>query len=236
MQALGLIETKGLIAAIESADAMLKAADVNLLEKTYVGGGLVSIVVTGDVGAVKAAVEAGEAAVRKISSIFLVSQHVIPRPHEELNKIILSEVNLKNEDIITTQSPKDELQDKQEVEITKEDNKRVPVEVEETIVEVEAIIVEEIVVENSEGMELLAEKTVIPLEIDLCELNNKEAVDKLVVEYGLEEAIKILSKFKVIELRNLARQYKNFGIAGRRVSKANKMLLIAEFKKYYGIN
>lgn len=229
MQALGLIETKGLIAAIESADAMLKAADVNLLEKTYVGGGLVSIVVTGDVGAVKAAVEAGEAAVRKISSIFLVSQHVIPRPHEELNKIILSEVPLKNEDIITTQSPKDELQDKQEIKIIKEDNERVPVEVEE-------IIVEEIVVENSERTELLTEKTVISLEIDLCELNNKEAVDKLVIEYGLEEAIKILSKFKVIELRNLARQYKNFGIAGRRVSKANKMLLIAEFKKYYGIN
>ncbi len=90
MQALGLIETKGLVAATESADAMLKAAAVNLLEKTYVGGGLVSIAITGDVGAVKAAVEAGGAAVRKIDEKLLVSQHIIPRPHEELNSIILA--------------------------------------------------------------------------------------------------------------------------------------------------
>ena len=207
MQALGLIETKGLIAAIESADAMLKAADVNLLEKTYVGGGLVSIVVTGDVGAVKAAVEAGEAAVRKINSAYLVSQHVIPRPHEDLNKIILSAVPLKNEDISATQLAKTKTQENQEFKIIEEVNKEVPVEVE---VEIE--------------------------ETDLHKFYNKEAVDKMVSKYGLEEAIKILSKFKVIELRNLARQYKNFGIVGRKVSKANKMLLLTEFKKYYGNN
>ncbi|MCB2290777.1 BMC domain-containing protein [Clostridium sp. CS001] len=209
MQALGLIETKGLIAAIESADAMLKAADVNLLEKTYVGGGLVSIVVTGDVGAVKAAVEAGEAAVRKINSELLVSQHIIPRPHEDLDKIILSAVPLKNEDILTIQPVETKTEEKQEIEISEEVNKEVPVEVE-------------------------VEDTF--LETDLHEFYNKEAVDKIVSEYGLEEAIKILSKFKVIELRNLARQYKNFGIAGRRVSKANKMLLLTEFRKYYGNN
>lgn len=209
MRALGLIETKGLIAAIESADAMLKAADVNLLEKTYVGGGLVSIVVTGDVGAVKAAVEAGEAAVRKINSELLVSQHIIPRPHEDLDKIILSAVPLKNEDISTIQLVESKTQEKQEIEISEEVNKEVPVEVE--------------VVDTF-------------LEADLHEFYNKEAVDKIVSEYGLEEAIKILSKFKVIELRNLARQYKNFGIAGRRVSKANKMLLLTELRKYYENN
>jgi microcompartment protein CcmL/EutN len=213
MQALGLIETKGLIAAIESADAMLKAADVNLLEKTYVGGGLVSIVVTGDVGAVKAAVEAGEAAVRKINSTLLVSQHVIPRPHEDLDKIILSAVPLKNEDIPTTKSAKIESKEELENKIIKDDNKEVPDEIEETIVE-------EIVVGYS----------------DLNELHNKEDVDRMVIEYGLEEVIKILSKVKVIELRNIARQYKNFDIVGRKVSKANKMLLLAEFRKYYGNN
>lgn len=223
MLALGLIETKGLIAAIESADAMLKAANVNLLEKTYVGGGLVSIIVTGDVGAVKAAVEAGEAAVRKINSTLLVSTHVIPRPHEEVSKIMISTLPLKNENISTPQSAKDESQD----------DKQVSVEVE---VEVEDIIVEEIVVKNSEIIEILPEKIITSLETNLCELNNKEAVDKMVLEYGLEEAIKILSKFKVIELRNLVRQYKNFGITGRKVSKANKTLLITEIKKYYGNN
>ncbi|MBK5245702.1 MAG: BMC domain-containing protein [Peptostreptococcaceae bacterium] len=228
MQALGLIETKGLIAAIESADAMLKAADVNLLEKTYVGGGLVSILVTGDVGAVKAAVEAGAAAVRKLNSILLVSEHVIPRPHEDLYKIILSAVPLKNEDIQANQSAKIESQKELGNIIIKDDNKEVPVEI-----EVEEIIIEE---GYSEGTEFLTEKTDASLEIDLHELHNKEDVDKMIIEYGLEETIKILSKVKVIELRNLARQYKNFGIVGRKVSKANKMLLLTEFRKYYGNN
>jgi microcompartment protein CcmL/EutN len=71
---------------------MLKAAEVTLIEKTYVGGGLVSIAVTGDVGAVTAAVEAGTAAVRQINSELLVSKHIIPRPHEELDDMIGSEV------------------------------------------------------------------------------------------------------------------------------------------------
>ncbi len=65
MQALGLIETKGLLAAVEAADTMVKSADVSIIEKTYVGGGLVTISVTGDVGAVKASIEAGVAAVKK---------------------------------------------------------------------------------------------------------------------------------------------------------------------------
>lgn len=88
MKALGFIETRGLIVAIESADSMLKAAKVTLIEKINVGGGLVSIAITGDVAAVKAAVEAGAAAVIQIKSESLVSQHVIPRPHEELEGLI----------------------------------------------------------------------------------------------------------------------------------------------------
>lgn len=88
MQALGAIETRGLIAAIESADVMLKAADVSILEKTYVGGGIVYIAITGDVGSVKAAVEAGAEAVRRMDEKLLISQHTIPRPHIELNSII----------------------------------------------------------------------------------------------------------------------------------------------------
>ena len=89
MQALGFIETRGLVAAIESADVMLKAAEVSLIEKTYVGGGLVSIAVTGDVAAVQAAVEAGTRAVRQISADLLISQHVIPRPHGELDILLV---------------------------------------------------------------------------------------------------------------------------------------------------
>ena len=85
-EALGLIETRGLVGAIEAADAMVKAANVDLVGKEQIGGGLVTVLVRGDVGAVKAATDAGAAAARKVGE--LLSVHVIARPHEELNKIL----------------------------------------------------------------------------------------------------------------------------------------------------
>lgn len=88
MQALGLIEVKGLIPAIESADVMVKSSNVSILEKNYVGGGLVSIIITGDVGAVKSAIDAGVSAINRLGENFLVSNHVIARPHEDLEKIM----------------------------------------------------------------------------------------------------------------------------------------------------
>ena len=81
-QALGMIETKGLVASIEAADAMVKAANVTLIGKEHVGGGLVTVMVRGDVGAVKAATDAGAAAAERVGE--LISVHVIPRPHEEV--------------------------------------------------------------------------------------------------------------------------------------------------------
>ena len=84
MQALGMIETRGLLASIEAADAMLKAADVTLLDRTKVGGGLVTILVTGDVAAVKAAVDAGAAAAERLGDGLLVTQHVIARPQQDV--------------------------------------------------------------------------------------------------------------------------------------------------------
>jgi ethanolamine utilization protein EutM len=84
--ALGMIETRGLIASIEAADQMLKAANVELAGKEHVTGGLVSVMVRGDVGAVKAAVDAGAAAAQRIGE--LVSVHVIPRPHHEVEYIL----------------------------------------------------------------------------------------------------------------------------------------------------
>jgi ethanolamine utilization protein EutM len=86
MEALGLIETKGLVAAIEAADAMVKTANVVLTGKEFIGAGYVTISVRGDVGAVKAATEAGAAAARRVGE--LVSVHVIPHPHEETEKIL----------------------------------------------------------------------------------------------------------------------------------------------------
>ena len=85
-EALGLIETKGLVASIEAADAMVKAANVHLIGKEIIGGGYVTVMVRGDVGAVKASVEAGALASRKVGE--LISAHVIPSPHEEVETIL----------------------------------------------------------------------------------------------------------------------------------------------------
>ena len=85
-EALGMVETRGLVAAIEAADAMVKAANVTLIGKEHVGGGLVTVMVRGDVGAVKAATDAGAAAASKVGE--LVSVHVIPRPHNEVEAIL----------------------------------------------------------------------------------------------------------------------------------------------------
>ena len=85
-EALGMIETKGFVAAVEAADAMVKAANVVLIGKEYIGAGYVTVLVRGDVGAVKAATDAGAAAARRVGE--LISVHVIPRPHNEMEKIL----------------------------------------------------------------------------------------------------------------------------------------------------
>ncbi|ABR49942.1 microcompartments protein [Alkaliphilus metalliredigens QYMF] len=196
MEALGLIETKGLIAAIESADAMLKAANVKLLEKTEVGGGLVTIVVSGDVGAVSASVEAGAVAAQRVDENSLISKHVIPRPDHELRNIIAT---------------KEQEESKNMLEEKKEDVQLIDQEKEEK---------EEVVVVDTVPKE---EKS----------LDNKISIDAMVVEVGLKKIMEKLSRKKVVELRDLVRQYTDFGITGRGISSANKKKLLSELQKYY---
>ena len=86
LEALGMVETRGLVAAIEAADAMVKAANVQLIGTEKIGSGLVSVMVRGDVGAVKSAVEAGSTSASRLGE--LVATHVIPRPHEDVEKIL----------------------------------------------------------------------------------------------------------------------------------------------------
>ena len=88
MEALGMVETRGLVAAIEAADAMVKAANVVLVGSEKIGSGLVSVMVRGDVGAVKAAVEAGSQAAASLGEI--IATHVIPRPHADVEKLLPS--------------------------------------------------------------------------------------------------------------------------------------------------
>jgi ethanolamine utilization protein EutM len=85
-EALGLVETRGLIGSVEAADAMVKTANVQLVGKEYIGAGYVTVMVRGDVGAVKAATDAGAAAARRVGE--LISVHVIPRPHTEVERVL----------------------------------------------------------------------------------------------------------------------------------------------------
>ncbi len=243
MKALGLIETKGLLAAIESADTMLKAADVSIFEKTYVGGGLVSVAVTGDVAAVKAAVEAGVAAVKKLDASLLVSEHVIPRPHEDLDSII----GIKN--IATTIEKLDITHgiNSSEVNIHDENNINVITNNDtntsnDVISDADADIVDINLTCNqdencnsivkTEAEENLNEETNVSLPIDIDILQKKD-LDDLITKDGIEKVIEVLNNIKLSKLRSLARQYKDLEITGKAISKASKKLLITKISEYY---
>ena len=129
MQAIGMIETRGVLAAIESADVMLKTANVRLVSKEKVGGGLITIIVEGDVAAVKASVEAGAYAVENLDKSLLVSKHVIPRPVSDVHDLLLADIkelkeekNLskEKEEIIVSDRAKGGLELKEEKNLSKE--------------------------------------------------------------------------------------------------------------------
>jgi microcompartment protein CcmL/EutN len=154
-EALGMIETKGLVSSIEAADAMVKAANVRLIGKTLVGGGLVTIMITGDVGAVKAAIEAGATAAQRVGE--LVSVHIIPRPHSEISSILPhnepNAIKQKNSDT----SEKDIKLEQEEV-ISSEPNKSKKIE------KVKATISKKKVAKASKVIEAKENKTNLKLE------------------------------------------------------------------------
>ena len=203
MKALGLIETKGTLAAVEAADAMVKAADVTLVEKTRVGGGLVTITVTGDVAAVQAAVDAGVAAVERIAASSLAARLVIPRPHEEL------------EILFTPKGP---------------GGKTDPGVRDEEELEAEGAAVGEMVEEVVGDVVGEVEESPHPA---LPEKLDRQTLDSIIEKYGIAEGMAMADGLKVTALRTLAREYGELKISGREVSKANKQLLLEELKSYY---
>ncbi|ABX41802.1 BMC domain-containing protein [Lachnoclostridium phytofermentans] len=225
MQALGFIETKGFLAAIEAADAMLKAANVSLIEKTKVGGGLVAVTVTGDVAAVKAAVDAGVAAVERIDSATLVTCHVIPRPHDELSDIFGGETpddpngkSVESEaELVEPEEPVEPQEPVETKELVTSNEPNIGLKEEPSLKE--EILTEDSTEESSDKQETV-------------ENIKRETVD-LWRQDGLKKTMKKLEDMKVTELRTLAREYPEFSIAGREISKANKAMLLEEFKKYY---
>ncbi|TGE39491.1 BMC domain-containing protein [Desulfosporosinus fructosivorans] len=215
MQALGLIETRGFLPAIECADVMLKTAQVELLGRTFVGGGLVTIAVTGDVGAVKAAVEAGVTAVKKIGDLLVVSQHVIPRPHPEIESmIVVREISVEEQPRSAPQQEKSSILPGS----APTTNLNEPIAKQDPTTGTEAPMT---TLESTKSEQIMLSQI------------RKEEVDALVEELGLEKSVDILKSLSVVKLRNLAREYKDLGVAGRAISKANKEMLIQKLKGYY---
>ncbi|MGP8311277.1 BMC domain-containing protein [Enterocloster aldenensis] len=227
MQSLGLIETKGMLAAIEAADAMLKAADVGILGKIKVGGGRMNVSVTGDVAAVKAAVDAGMAAVDRLGSGLLLSGHVIARPHEELETVIGGTPPMGPDDggawadRTGPEAARDEKRTEPASALTEEAAEGVAEEASEETAEEAA----EEAQPASPGQ--LASQAVFAAPPD------RRTLDRLAAEAGGEAAVKALISLKAAELRTLAKEYPELELAGRDISKASKTLLLTAFQAHF---
>jgi microcompartment protein CcmL/EutN len=214
MQALGMIETKGLIGAIEAADAMVKSANVTLVGKEKVGSGLITVMITGDIGAVKASVDAGAGAAQRVGQ--LIGVHVIARPHEEIEDIFdKPKKEIKNmEDTKDRQNEENEL--KEEIKI-------------------EEITEESMEIKTKEIL-LKDEKTESPVEKD--EINKDKTLSKNNLEAifekdGLNAVIKEIKKANLSLLKKLIKEYNEIVLNKKELSKINKDTIIDKLTKYY---
>jgi microcompartment protein CcmL/EutN len=224
-KALGLVETKGLVAAIVAADAMLKASNVSLVGKEKATAGLITIIIVGDVAAVKASVDAGAAAAQKVGE--LVSVHVIPRPDDQVGSILPLESAL-----IATET-KNRLKSQISKPLPKP-AEQVKVERKEKVVPPKTEKIIEII--EDEKPEIKEEEK--PFEdtyktsSDTIERLKREALGnetKEIIPTPAKEMSE-LEKLNVHELRRLARSTENFPILGRSISRANRRELLDYFK------
>lgn len=227
MRALGMIETMGLIPSIEALDAMLKAANVETLEKTNVRGGIVTVVVEGDVAAVKAAVDAGAAAAQRISQGSLLSQHVIPRPDSQID--VLFENNKKMRDDIEAAN-----------DIERADEAEKPENIEATI-EAAAEDIIEVVVEAAEAIEgtIEAVAEVVQASEDTIEskevivLNTRAELELFLEQRGIEKLMEVIGNMKASELRGLAKEYQDGELQEDKNVRATKAELIDRLYDFY---
>lgn len=251
--ALGLLETKGLIGAVEAADAMAKAASVRIVSKEKSTAALVTIKIVGEVAAVKSAVDAGASAASRIGR--LVSAHVIPRPHEEIQflietskKISTPEQTAEEKQIEDPVKSYDTVAEEESIEDVKEAEnlaEELPPDEEivdenetetEEVVETPLVEPDESAKEISEEVTAEEEETSLPPEARLSHLEQlrleaKAEAEKELKEDGTEEDLfdqpkKDIEEMNVHELRKLARSIETFPIKGREISKANRDILL----------
>ena len=239
MQAIGLIETKGLIASIESADVMLKAADVKLISKTLVGGGLVTITVEGDVAAVKASVDAAVSAVERLGMDLLISNHVIPRPVDSIRDLfdekdkVYTETSCENiiEDDIIKQ---DELEEETVITESHEDKISESVEAESHESEIyeskEDKTQEELELpqDTNQNNQQTEEKKEVTEKFNIKSIDKKNFTrsdfEKIVSTYGSDTAQKVLESLNLTELRKLIKEYDD-EVKGVNISKLSKAMI-----------
>ena len=218
MQAIGLIETKGLIASIESADVMLKAADVKLISKTLVGGGLVTITVEGDVAAVKASVDAAVSAVERLGMDLLISNHVIPRPVDSIRDLfdekdkVYTETSCENiiEDDIIKQ---DELEEETVITESHEDETQEELELPQ---------------DTNQYNQQTEEKNEVTEKFNIKSIDKRNFTrsdfEKIVSTYGSDAAQKVLESLNLTELRKLIKEYDD-EVKGVNISKLSKAMI-----------
>lgn len=220
-----MIETTGLIPAIEACDVMLKTADVSLIGKRKSTASLVSILIQGDVAAVKASVEAGVASAEKIKIGSVISSNVIPRPVGNIEKVFGPDNGLNYPKKKKTEVPEEGGSSSEPVveEMPQAEEVTEEIEVMETSEEVETESVEEAV------------ETIETQTVELPELEDldKATLDKMMQEFDMPTVMMSVRKMSVPKLRRLARQYDDLGIVGRQVSRANKKNLLKHFETYY---
>jgi len=250
--ALGLIETKGLIGAIEAADAMVKAANVKLVSKEKITAALVTVKIIGEVAAVKSAVDAGAAAAQRVGQ--LVSAHVIPRPDEQLDDIIIftsgnsvktSTETKKQKNKTAESNSQSSFFDKENDEIDNADNKTIEQKEDSIDKKDESDTLIESQTKSSRVKKVREKKENPKAETHLEALRN-EAINELDgssnkaevdetenIEYVAKEIppVEVLSKLNVHKLRHLARSFPNFPIKGREKSRANRDELREHFEK-----
>lgn len=212
MQALGFIETRGLIAAIEGADAMLKAAEVRLVERTFVKGGIVTITVTGDVAACRASVDAAASAVARMGGTIL-SIHVIPRPHESLDGSMIGSV-----DPVWEQEEIENTEDKLEEDAFEEEPETAE---EETSKEEPEAAGEEKPDQNPESEAKKAGA-------------NRAYVESTVETDGIDKAISVLKRSRTAEIKEmLLGEYPETNLSSESAANMTKREMLDWLKDFY---
>lgn len=221
-QALGLVETKGILAAIEASDVMLKSAEVHLLAKERVGGGIVTIEVVGDVSAVKTAVDAGASAVQRLSKDLLLSALVIPNPDQNLIQILTDFCINMDED---TESDKKEMAENRHTEATQKISSAAD-QLEEALKETKAAETDS----APEADRILnhAEKA----ENNLSPLSEKSLAEWL-AEGKKVEVQSYLMGLKAVELKKMAETFEGISLDKRQIARASKEKLSKAIVAYF---